>query len=79
MSGFKETDKLWGGRFNAGTDALVEAFTASVAFDKRLAACDVQGSVAHVRMLAKVGVLTDSESKQIIKGLEEIATDIARG
>lgn len=79
MSAFSESGKLWGGRFNATTDALVEEFTASVDFDKRLSACDIRGSVAHVRMLAKVGVLTESESNQILKGLQVIETDIARG
>ena len=79
MSAFSESGKLWGGRFSASTDELVEEFTASVDFDKRLAACDIRGSMAHVTMLARVGVLTDNECQQIIKGLEAIEADIARG
>ncbi len=53
MSAFSESGKLWGGRFSASTDELVEEFTASVDFDKRLAACDIDGSIAHVTMLAR--------------------------
>lgn len=79
MSAFSESGKLWGGRFSAATDELVEEFTASVEFDKRLSACDIRGSIAHVTMLARVGVLTEAESEQIIKGLRTIETDIARG
>jgi len=79
MSAFSESGKLWGGRFSASTDELVEEFTASVAFDKRLSACDIRGSIAHVTMLARAGVLTESERDQIIKGLKTIETDIARG
>ncbi|MCS3904159.1 argininosuccinate lyase [Methylohalomonas lacus] len=79
MSAFSESGKLWGGRFSASTDELVEEFTASVDFDKRLAACDIDGSIAHVTMLARVGTLTEAERDQIIKGLKDIGTDIARG
>ena len=79
MSAFSESGKLWGGRFSASTDELVEEFTASVDFDKRLSACDIRGSIAHVTMLARVGVLTEPERDQIIKGLKTIETDIARG
>lgn len=79
MSAFSESGKLWGGRFSASTNELVEVFTASVDFDQRLAACDIQGSLAHVTMLGRVGVLTKSEVKQISKGLKAIEADIARG
>ena len=65
-------DKLWGGRFTEATDAFVEAFTASVTFDKRMAEQDINGSIAHATMLAAVGVLTDAEKQQIIDGLEQI-------
>ncbi|MBV1872088.1 MAG: argininosuccinate lyase [Gammaproteobacteria bacterium] len=71
--------KLWGGRFTESTDAFVEEFTASVSFDQRLYRQDIQGSVAHCRMLAKVGVLTDAESDQILEGLSTVEKEIAAG
>lgn len=73
------TEKPWGGRFNEPTDAFVEQFTASVSFDQRLYYHDIQGSIAHATMLAKVGVLTDAEKAQIITGLEEVRADIESG
>ncbi len=72
-------DTLWGGRFTESTDAFVEEFNASIDFDKRLYAHDIQGSIAHATMLAKVGVLTEQEAATIIKGLEGIKTDIESG
>ncbi len=71
--------KPWGGRFTESTDAFVEAFTASVGFDRRLYRHDIQGSIAHASMLAHVGVLTDKERDAIIKGLKAIETEIERG
>jgi argininosuccinate lyase len=79
MSAFSESGKLWGGRFHASTDELVEDFTASVDFDRRLYTCDIRGSIAHVRMLAKTGVLSEAECEQIINGLQDIEADITRG
>jgi len=70
------TEKPWGGRFTAPTDEFVEQFTESVSYDQRLAHYDIMGSIAHVRMLAKVDVITKEESKQIISGLEQIEDDI---
>ncbi len=64
--------KLWAGRFSEPTDAFVEAFTASVEFDKRLAPYDIQGSIAHAMMLAAQGVLTEDEKNAIITGLTAI-------
>ena len=61
------TKKPWTGRFNEPTDAFVEAFTASVDFDKRLQHYDIWGSIAHARMLAKIGVLTQEEAESIVK------------
>jgi len=72
------TEKPWSGRFTATTDSFVETFTASVAFDQRLYKYDITGSIAHASMLAKVGVLTKTESKQIITGLNEIQVEIER-
>jgi argininosuccinate lyase len=71
--------KPWGGRFTEPTDAFVERFTASVDFDQRMYHQDINGSIAHATMLAKVEVLTDDEKKQIIEGLEDIRTEITAG
>ncbi len=73
------TNQSWGGRFSEPTDAFVERFTASVGFDQRLALQDIQGSIAHATMLARVGVLTDDERDAIINGLGEIRGEIERG
>ena len=71
--------KLWAGRFNEPTDAFVEAFTASVEFDQRLAHYDIQGSIAHARMLADQGILTLSERDSIVAGLRKIQERIDAG
>jgi argininosuccinate lyase len=73
------TKKLWGGRFTAPTDKLVEAFTASVGYDRRLYKQDIAGSVAHARMLAHVEVLTPEERDAIVSGLEAIEAAIDAG
>ena len=74
-----QTNQQWGGRFNEPTDAFVARFTASVDFDQRLYRQDIQGSIAHARMLTQVGVLTEDERDEIIKGLGEIRIEIERG
>lgn len=79
MSEQSGLDKPWSGRFNEPTDAFVEAFTASVGFDQRLYAYDIQGSIAHATMLAKQGVLSDDEKTRIVEGLTEIREDIEAG
>jgi argininosuccinate lyase len=71
--------KAWGGRFSQPTDELVEQFTASILFDRRLYAYDIRGSVAHCRMLAKCGVISDDEAASIIQGLQEVEAEIDRG
>jgi len=71
--------KLWGGRFTEATDALVEAFSASVDFDQRLARYDVQGSLAHAHMLGEVGLISRREAKAIRRGLLEILDEIESG
>jgi argininosuccinate lyase len=73
------TEKPWGGRFTEATDAFVEQFTASVDFDQRLYYHDIQGSIAHATMLAKVGVLTEQERDQIVDGLHGVRADIEAG
>ncbi len=79
MSNSKTPSKPWSGRFAESTDALVEHFTASVAFDQRLAPFDIRGSVAHAKMLTKAGLLSDAECKAIVSGLESIAAEIEAG
>ncbi len=74
-----QKNKPWDGRFSASTDTFVEQFTQSVSYDQRLYHYDILGSIAHVSMLAKVGVLLREESDQIIEGLEAIEADIAQG
>jgi argininosuccinate lyase len=73
------TDKPWGGRFSAPTDEMVEAFSASVDFDRRLYRHDIMGSIAHARMLAHAGVLSAQERDAIVHGLEQIRGDIEAG
>jgi argininosuccinate lyase len=79
MSQHDQPIKLWGGRFTEATDAFVERFTASIGFDYRLYHHDINGSIAHATMLAKVGVLTDAERDEIITGLEDIRAEIVAG
>ena len=71
--------QLWGGRFTKETDKLVYDFNASISFDQRFYEQDIRGSIAHVTMLARQGILTDEEKEQIIKGLESIRTDVENG
>ena len=73
------TDKLWGGRFSQPTDAFVEAFTASVTFDRRLYAADIQGSIAHARMLEATQVLTSKEADTIESEMRAIQASIEAG
>jgi argininosuccinate lyase len=68
-----KTIKPWGGRFSEPTDAFVERFTASVNFDKRLYHHDINGSLAHAKMLAKVGVLTAEEFNAVSKKFAAIS------
>lgn len=71
--------QLWGGRFTKATDQLVYDFNASINFDKRLFAQDIEGSIAHVVMLAKQGILTIEEKDAIVKGLTGIRDDVENG
>jgi argininosuccinate lyase len=70
--------KPWGGRFDELTDLLVETFTESVSFDWRLYPHDIAGSIAHARMLGKVGVLTRTEAAKIVAGLGACARTSSR-
>lgn len=71
--------QLWGGRFTKETDQLVYNFNASISFDQKFYRQDIQGSMAHVTMLANIGVLTEDEKDQIIGGLKGILSDIELG
>ena len=71
--------KLWGGRFKEQAESTVESFTESVSFDARLWKHDIEGSIAHVKMLAKQKIISARESASIVKGLNEIAKEIASG
>lgn len=71
--------KLWGGRFTKEIDEAVNAFNASISFDKRLYKEDIEGSIAHVSMLAKQNIIIQNEKDSIIKGLSGIKEDIENG
>lgn len=71
--------QLWGGRFTKKTDQMVYDFNASISFDKRLYRQDIEGSMAHVRMLEKQQILTDQERDQILEGLTGILADVESG
>lgn len=71
--------KLWGGRFTKETDRLVHHFNASISFDRRLFKQDIEGSIAHVTMLAKQHILSEEEKDLIISGLSGIMEDILNG
>jgi len=73
------SEKPWAGRFTQPTDKFVEEFTASIDFDKRMYHYDIQGSIAHARMLAKQGIISKDEAQTIMAGLESILTDIEKG
>ena len=79
MQDENNTSKLWGGRFNEPTDAFVQRFTASVDFDQRMYAEDIEGSLAHARMLCKSGILNQQELELIEAGLAEVREEIESG
>lgn len=71
--------QLWGGRFTKETDQLVYNFNASITFDQKFYKQDIEGSIAHVTMLAKQGILTSQERDDIVKTLKEISDDVENG
>ena len=75
----KTAKKPWDGRFTAGTDQLVEAFTSSIQIDKHLYSHDIDGSIAHCSMLAKQSIITEDEASEIILGLKNIRKEIENG
>jgi argininosuccinate lyase len=73
------TNKMWGGRFNSGPDAIMQEINASIGFDKRLYAQDIAGSKAHAAMLAQQGIISKSDAKEITRGLEQVQAEIEGG
>lgn len=73
------SQKPWDGRFTEKTDRDVETFTSSIDVDKRLYRYDVEGSIAHCKMLAKVGIITDGELLELVQGLSEVLKEIEQG
>ncbi|HEM2542205.1 TPA: argininosuccinate lyase [Streptococcus suis] len=74
-----EAKKLWGGRFEASLEEWVEEFGASIRFDQKLAKYDIQGSLAHVKMLGSTGIINQEEAQAIQTGLEELLADYEAG
>ncbi len=73
------TNKMWGGRFKSGPDAIMQEINASVGFDKRLYAQDIAGSKAHAAMLAQQGIISKSDAKEITRGLDQVQAEIEGG
>ncbi|WP_442755543.1 argininosuccinate lyase [Methylocystis sp. JAN1] len=73
------TSKIWGGRFQSATDAVLEAINVSIDFDKRLGPQDIRGSLAHVAMLAEQGIVSREDAARITDGLTRISGEIERG
>lgn len=75
----KNSNKMWGGRFAAGPDAIMEAINASISFDKRMAAQDIEGSRAHASMLAAQGIIETNDAEAIREGLLTVLSEIEGG
>ena len=73
------TNKMWGGRFQSGPDAIMEEINASIGFDKRLFRQDIAGSKAHAAMLAKQGIISKADATVIRKGLDQVQAEIEAG
>ncbi len=73
------SEKLWSGRFSEKTDRIVEDFTSSIDIDKRLYVYDIEGSIAHCRMLARTSIISEADASVLIEGLGEIRREIERG
>ncbi len=79
MTDSKSANAMWGGRFAAGPDAIMEAINASIGFDRRLATQDIAGSRAHAAMLAAQGIINDSDAQAIREGLLTVLSEIEAG
>ncbi len=75
----KDQNQMWGGRFAAGPDAIMEAINASIGFDQRMAAQDIAGSRAHAAMLGAVGIISDTDADAIREGLLTVLSEIEAG
>lgn len=75
----KSSNQMWGGRFASGPAAIMEEINASIGFDKKLYAQDIRGSLAHAEMLAKQGIISAEDLKQITQGLHSIRAEIENG
>ena len=75
----RKSNSMWGGRFASGPDAIMEAINASIDFDKRLAAQDVEASRAHAAMLGATGIVSDSDAEAIREGLRDVLAEIEAG
>ncbi|WP_424938942.1 argininosuccinate lyase [Aliiroseovarius sp. S253] len=75
----KSANEMWGGRFSAGPDAIMEAINASIGYDQRMARQDIEGSRAHAAMLAATGVITEGDAKVIREGLLTVLAEIEAG
>ena len=73
------TNRMWGGRFKSGPDAIMQEINASISFDKRLYAQDIAGSKAHAAMLAQQGIISKSDAKEITRGLDQVQAEIEGG
>ena len=73
------SNQMWGGRFSAGVDAIMEAINASIGFDQRMAAEDIAGSRAHAAMLAATGIVSDSDAEAMREGLLTVLSEIEAG
>jgi len=72
-------NKMWGGRFQSGPDAIMEEINASIGFDRRLFAQDIRGSKAHAAMLADRGIISKADATEIRKGLDQVQAEIEAG
>ena len=75
----KSQNQMWGGRFAAGPDAIMEAINASIGFDQRIAAQDIKSSRAHAAMLGAAGIISDSDCTAIREGLLTVLSEIETG
>jgi argininosuccinate lyase len=75
----KQKKKLWGGRFRESTRLSVEQFTSSIHFDRRLSRVDIEGSIAHCKTLYQAGIVSRNEMGKMVRGLEEILSEIEKG
>ena len=74
-----QANKMWGGRFAASPDAVMEAINASIDVDRKLYAQDIAGSKAHARMLAAQGIIAEEDARQIVAGLDQVLAEIEAG